>query len=200
MSRNIGEAVAGDRFGAVTVMIVEVHDEHAAAEAGLERACRNRDVVKEAETHSSRWLGVVPRWANQRKNRFFSSDAGLHGYNRAAGCAPSNAKGARIHERITGRKISRIRSFRGLAPHEFDIRRRVHPRELLVAGVASGEGVDEHAVHSQALPNGLDAIGPLGMRYVAEMIPVEGIDDELQPECLAAGDLHGSAAALTTIA
>jgi hypothetical protein len=76
----------------------------------------------------------------------------------------------------------------------------VHPRELLVAGVARGEGVGEHAVRSQAPPDRLDAIGPLGMDDVAEMIPVEGIDDELQPECLVAGDLHGPAAALTTIA
>jgi hypothetical protein len=76
----------------------------------------------------------------------------------------------------------------------------VHPREFLVAGVASGEGVGEHAVCSQKTPDRLDAIGPLGMNYVAQMIPVEGIDDELQPECLVAGDLHGPAAALTTIA
>jgi hypothetical protein len=76
----------------------------------------------------------------------------------------------------------------------------VHPRELLVAGVASDEGVGEHAVRSQTPPDRLDAIGPLGMDYVAQMIPVEGIDDELQPECLVAGILHGSAAALTTIA
>jgi hypothetical protein len=76
----------------------------------------------------------------------------------------------------------------------------VHPRELLVAGVASGEGVDEHAVRSQTPPDRLDAIGSLGIDYAAEMIPVEGIDNELQPECLVAGDLHGSAAALTTMA
>jgi hypothetical protein len=37
------------------------------------------------------------------------------------------------------------------------------------------------------------------MDHVAQVIPVEGIDDELQPECLVAGALHGSAAALTTI-
>lgn len=200
VGRNIGEAVAGNGFGAVTVMIVEVHDENAAAEAGLERACRDRDVVKEAEAHPSGGFGMVARWANQRKNRFFSSDAGLHGRNRAAGSATSNAKGARVHERITGRKISRIRYSGGLAPHEFDIRRRVHPRELLVASVASGEGVDEHALRSQASPDLLDAIGPLGMDYAAQMIPVEGIDDDLQPECLVAGDLHGPAAAFTTIA
>jgi hypothetical protein len=149
---------------------------------------------------------MVARWANQRKNRFFSSDAGVHGRNRAAGGATSNAKGARVHERITRRKISRIRYSGGLAyggglaPHEFDIRRRVHPRELLVASVASGEGVDEHALRSQASPDLLDAIGPLGMDYAAQMIPVEGIDDDLQPECLVAGDLHGPAAAFTTIA
>jgi hypothetical protein len=76
----------------------------------------------------------------------------------------------------------------------------VHPRELLVACVASGKGVGEYAVRSQAPPDRLDAIGPLGMDYVAKMIPVEGIDDELQPECLLAGGLQGSAAALTTIA
>jgi hypothetical protein len=38
------------------------------------------------------------------------------------------------------------------------------------------------------------------MDYVAQMIPVEGIDDELQPECFVVTGLHGSAAALTTIA
>jgi hypothetical protein len=182
------------------VVIVEVDDENPASEAGLERASRNCDVVKEAETHPSRRLGVVAGRANQRKNRFFSGDAGLHGRNRAPGGAASNAKGARVHERITGRKIPRIRNGRGLAPHEFDIRRRVHPREFLVARVASGEGVGEHALRVQAPPDRLDAIGSLWMDYVAQMIPVEGIDDELQPECLVAGDLHGSAAALTTIA
>ena len=76
----------------------------------------------------------------------------------------------------------------------------MHPRELLVARVASGEGVAEYVFGSQAPPDQRDAIGPLGMDYVAQVIPVEGIDDELQPECLVAGALQGSAAALTTIA
>jgi hypothetical protein len=181
-------------------MVIEVHDENPAAEACLERACRNGDVVKEAKTHASRGLGMVAGRTNERKNGFLSNDAGLHGLNRAAGSATSDAKGARVHERVTGRKIARIRKGCGLAPHEFDVRWRMHPRELLVARVASGEGIGEHAFGSQAPPDRLDAIGPLGMDYGAKVLPVEGIDDELQPECLAAGDLHGSAAALTTIA
>jgi len=75
----------------------------------------------------------------------------------------------------------------------------VHPSELLIPRIASGQEVDEHAVRAQTSPDSLDAIGPLGMDYVAQMIPIEGIDDEFQPECLVVGGLHGSAAALTTI-
>ena len=83
-------------------MVVEVHDENAAAEACLKRARRNRDVVEEAKTHPSRGLGMVAGRANERKNGFPSNDAGLHGLNRAAGSAASDAKGAPVHERVTG--------------------------------------------------------------------------------------------------
>jgi hypothetical protein len=75
----------------------------------------------------------------------------------------------------------------------------VHPQDLVIAGIASGEAVDQHAVRCQTLRDGFNAIGPLRMDDVAQMIPVKGIDDELQPDFLLLGDLHGSAAAFCTV-
>jgi hypothetical protein len=71
----------------------------------------------------------------------------------------------------------------------------VNPRDLLVASVARSERVLQQPGGPQILGNGRDPFGPLGMDDVAQMIPVEGIDDELQPECLAAAGLHGLDAA-----
>jgi hypothetical protein len=76
----------------------------------------------------------------------------------------------------------------------------VHAQDLIVACIASGEAVDEDAVRSQTPRDRFNAIGPFRMDDVAQMIPVKGIDDELQPDFLLAGDLHGSAAAFTTVA
>ena len=49
----------------------------------------------------------------------------------------------------------------------------------------AGNGVGQDSELAQTLADGLDTIGPLGMQRAANVIPVEGIDYELQPECLA---------------
>ena len=84
----------------------------------------------------------------------------------------------------------------GLAAQQFEITRRVDAFELLVARVARSQGLRQNAARLQARLHGLDSVGALGVDDLAEVIPVKGIDDELQPECLTG--LHGSAAAWCT--
>jgi hypothetical protein len=179
-------------------MVVEVYDENAAAKAGLEGTRRNRDVVEETEAHAAIGLGVMAGRANQREDRFFVCNTGYCGLDCAAGRSASHAKRARVHERIAGRKISCLEDTFRLPSRELEIRRRVNAPDLIVARIARGKAVREHAVRCQTPRDRFNAIGPLRMDDVAQMIPVEGIDDELQPDFLVVGDLHESAAAFTT--
>jgi hypothetical protein len=182
------------------MMVIEVYHENAAAEAGLEGARRNRDVVEETEAHAAIRLGVMAGGTHQRKDRFFTCNTGEHGLDCAAGRSASHAKRACVHERIAGRKISGLESPFRLASRELEILRRVHAQDLVVACIASCESVDEHAVRCQTPCDRFNAIGPLRMDDVAQVIPVKGIDDELQPDFLLVGDLHESAAPFCTVA
>lgn len=74
----------------------------------------------------------------------------------------------------------------------------MHAGDFFVARIARRQGCGEYAARPETRLNGLDALGTLGMRYAAQMIPVKGIDDELQPECLAEVDPHLSDAAFST--
>ena len=181
-------------------MVVEVYDENAAAEGGLIGARRNRNVVEETETHAAIGFGVMARGAHQREDRLFARNAGECGLDGAAGRSASHTERTRVHQRIAGRKISCLESALRLASRQFQILLRVHAQNLVVASIASGEAVDEHAVGCQTPRDGFNAIGPLGMDDVAQMIPVKGIDDELQPDFFVVGALHGSAAAFCTVA
>ena len=58
------------------------------------------------------------------------------------------------------------------------------PRQFVVGYVARGERLHQNALGTQRRLDGFDAIGPLRVRGVPEMIPEKGIDDEPQP-CLA---------------
>jgi hypothetical protein len=76
----------------------------------------------------------------------------------------------------------------------------VHAQDLVIACIASGKAVGEHAIGCQTPRDRFNAIGPLRVDDISQMIPVKGIDDELQPDFLLVGDLHGSDAPFCTVA
>ena len=72
------------RLGAVAVVHVPVHDEHARLTELLSVARRHDHIVKEAESHRVRRQGVMPRRPGRAERRP-SLDAELHGTDRCTG-------------------------------------------------------------------------------------------------------------------
>jgi hypothetical protein len=119
---------------------------------------------------------------------------GLRRHNRSS-CGPQCGRvGSRIYERVAGTQITRCIESGSFAPHECEILWRMNAHDLFIRRIARRQHVAEQTGGVQPRLNDFYALGPLGVRRSAQMIPAKGIGDELQPVCLA-GVRHEPAAA-----
>lgn len=70
--------------------------------------------------------------------------------------------------------------------------------DLAIGRIARAQNLAEHSLRVKTLGDGLDTLRPFGMRDAAQMLSVEPVGYEPQPECFAP-EWHGSDAALRTI-
>ena len=189
VGRNVGETVSGDRFGAVAVMIVEIHDQDAAVHAArcLKRARRDRNVIEDRQKPIPRIrLGVMAGRPHQSEDRLAE---------RRQSPQPRRPRpplpGARPERRPASTSVSpveryaqRRRRLPSRAERVRDTAACARARSLRRSRRAPDNGSRQDAELAQAPRDRLDAIGPFGMERVANMIPIKGIDYELQPECL----------------
>jgi hypothetical protein len=141
----------------------------------------------------------MPGRAYQREDCLASGDARFDRGDRTARGASCRAQRGRVDDRVAGGKITGGLQAGRLALDEFDITVAMNALDLGVGRIACRDGPRENAAVAQTRRNDLNAIGSLGMRDAANVLPVEPIGDELQPECFVGGRQE-SVAAFCTVA
>jgi hypothetical protein len=159
-------------------MVVEVHDQEAAAEPMEMGTGGNRDVVQEAKAHPASRFGVVARRPNQGEYRPVTARRGLRGHDDTARRAPGYGERLSVYQGIAGRQVPRFATGVDFALEQVEISPGVDALELFVARVPSCERLPECSAGMQARPDRFHPAGRLGMSGVPEMVAVDRVGDE----------------------
>ncbi len=189
---DVGQAVAGDCLRPVAVVVIEIGDEH----SPTSRTCGDGRIIEDAEAHAARRLGVVPRRTHEGEDALAAGEAGLDGGHRAARRAHGNAVRRFVDERVAGGELAHPACRRGFALHQLEVAAGMHAQNFFGGRISGGDALGEDPALAKERRDRLYAFGPLRVAGGAEVIAVEGVGNELQPECF--DPLQASEAALLT--
>jgi hypothetical protein len=172
------------------MMVVEIDDEHPRGRTAarcLIRARGDRNVVENAEAHTARGFGVMTGRPKQREHGIASASTRFCRLDGAPGRAARDGVRPRIDDHVPGGKIARNGCAGAFAFRQLDVCSRVDAFDLFVACVACRDRPLENVGGTQTSRDRLNAIGPFRVLDAAQVLCVERVADEPQPECFPAG-------------